>query len=204
MAGPRPRAERSGPAKLPTKYGDFTIYVWKQNQREHAVLVKGEVADADDVFVRMHSECLTGDAFGSLRCDCGPQLQEAMKRIEKEGRGIIIYLDGHEGRGIGIFNKIAAYDLQDKGMNTFDANTALGLDEDAREYTAAADILKDLRVKSIRLLTNNPEKSTALRRNGITVSEVVPLVAGRNEYNKNYLNAKAEHGHTSLLGEENL
>jgi 3,4-dihydroxy 2-butanone 4-phosphate synthase/GTP cyclohydrolase II len=194
--------DRVGPALLPTVQGDFGIYAWRHDRREHVALVKGDVDGAKDVMVRIHSECLTGDAFDSLRCDCGPQLREAKQRIEKEGKGIVVYLDGHEGRGIGVFNKIAAYELQDKGMDTFAANLALGLEEDARDYSAAARILNDLGVKSVRLLTNNPEKSAALREYDVKITEVIPLVAGRNKHNKKYLQAKAEHGHTALFEEE--
>jgi 3,4-dihydroxy 2-butanone 4-phosphate synthase/GTP cyclohydrolase II len=197
-----PKLARVGPAKLPTKYGDFSIYVWKQVQYEHVALVKGEVRGVKDVLVRVHSECLTGDALGSLRCDCGPQLEESMRRIDKAGQGVVIYLDGHEGRGIGVFNKIAAYGLQDKGMDTFEANIALGLVEDAREYSAAARILKNLGVSSIQLLTNNPEKVAALEDFGIAVTAVLPLVVGRNKYNVKYLQAKAKRGHIALLKEE--
>lgn len=189
---------KSGPASLPTKQGKFEIYAWKQDAYQHVALVKGDVSGAENVLVRVHSECVTGDAFDSLRCDCGPQLREAQSRIEKEGRGIIVYLDGHEGRGIGVFNKIAAYGLQDKGLDTFSANTALGLVEDAREYSAAAEILKDLDIKTVRLMTNNPEKVTALEKYGISVHEVIPLVVGRNKYNEKYLQAKARKGHTAL------
>jgi 3,4-dihydroxy 2-butanone 4-phosphate synthase / GTP cyclohydrolase II len=198
-----PQIERVGPAELPTKQGIFDIYAWKHDQYQHLALVKGEVSNVDNVLVRIHSECVTGDAFDSLRCDCGPQLREAQKRIEKEGCGIVIYLDGHEGRGIGVFNKIAAYGLQDNGMDTFSANTALGLVEDAREYSAAARILTDLNIKSIRLLTNNPEKTAALKKFGIEVRESIPLVVGRNKYNEKYLRAKAKYGHTALLKGEN-
>lgn len=197
-----PTIERTGPAKLPTKQGSFGIYVWKDGRYQHIALVKGDVANAKNVLVRVHSECVTGDAFDSLRCDCGPQLREAQKRIEKEGSGVIIYLDGHEGRGIGVFNKIAAYELQDQGMDTFAANTALGLVEDAREYSAAARIIKDLQIQSIRLLTNNPDKIEALKEFDIDVTESLPLVAGRNKYNEKYLQAKAQHGHTALLKEQ--
>ncbi|MEK7153615.1 MAG: GTP cyclohydrolase II [Patescibacteria group bacterium] len=198
MSETTPKGRRSGPAKLPTLHGDFDIHVWKHNRREQVALIKGSIADGKEILVRIHSECLTGDAFASLRCDCGPQLQASMKRIQEEGRGIIVYLDGHEGRGIGVFNKIAAYGLQDKGMDTFAANVALGLAEDYREYSAAAHILKDLHVKSVRLLTNNPDKATAIRSFGIKVLEILPLVAGKNKHNEKYLRAKAERGHTAL------
>ncbi len=173
------RIERVGPAQLPTVYGDFGIHVWRHSKLEHVALVMGEVASGEGVLVRVHSECLTGDALHSLRCDCGPQLQLSMQKIAAEGRGIIVYLDGHEGRGIGIFNKLAAYALQDEGMDTFAANLALGLPEDARDYSAAAYILKDLGVKSIRLLTNNPDKPEALRQHDITVKAIEPLVTPR-------------------------
>ncbi|MGH9858056.1 MAG: GTP cyclohydrolase II, partial [Acidobacteriota bacterium] len=190
--------EFTGPALLPTKDGNFNIYAWRMGGRQHVALVMGDVRDADDVLVRMHSECLTGDALGSLRCDCGPQLQLAKRRIAKEGKGVIIYLDGHEGRGIGIFNKVAAYTLQDEGMDTYAANLALGFVEDDREYSAAARILDDMGVHSVRLLTNNPNKLEDLRRHGVDVRDDVPLVSPRNPHNEKYLDTKASKGHVAL------
>lgn len=197
-----PSVERVGPAKLPTAHGTFQIYSWRDGRNEHVALVMGTVKGAKSVLVRLHSECLTGDAFGSLRCDCGPQLSAAIEAIGRAGKGIIIYLNGHEGRGIGIFNKIAAYGLQDNGLDTFAANVALGLAEDARDYSAAAQILQDLGVQSIQLLTNNPHKPDSLRQHNIKITKMIPLVTPRNPFNDKYLSAKAARGHVALMKTE--
>jgi 3,4-dihydroxy 2-butanone 4-phosphate synthase/GTP cyclohydrolase II len=150
----------------------------------------GEIGDGEDVLVRVHSECLTGDVLGSLRCDCGDQLQLAMKTIANHGRGIVLYVRGHEGRSIGLLNKIAAYGLQDEGMDTVQANVELGLPADARDYGTGAQILVDLGVKTMRLLTNNPSKRAGLEGYGLKIVERVPLLAQANEKNIDYLSTK--------------
>jgi GTP cyclohydrolase II len=183
----------AGIAELPTRFGDFHIVVFHNNQddREHAAIVKGEVTDAEDVPVRVHSECLTGDAFGSLRCDCRDQLEAALKAIGKMERGILLYMR-QEGRGIGLVNKIRAYGLQDYGFDTVEANLALGFRDDEREYSAAAHMLHSLKVKSIRLMTNNPRKIEDLTRLGVKVNGRIPHVMEPNEHNQFYLETKAE------------
>ncbi len=179
-------------AKLPTKYGDFRIrsYVDPRDGAEHAAIYFGDMNDQTPPFVRIHSECLTGDAFGSLRCDCGPQLQQALKSIQKEGRGIVIYLR-QEGRGIGLYAKMQAYNLQDRGLDTLDANLALNLPADGRDYTIAAHILTDIGYDSVRLMTNNPDKVEQLESHGITVVDRVAHRAGICSENKDYLRTKA-------------
>ena len=179
--------------KLPTKFGDFRIIVFKNevDHKEHLMIVKGDVRGKSDVLMRIHSECLTGDVFGSHRCDCGEQLENALRCIEEQGEGIVIYMR-QEGRGIGLTNKIKAYTLQDEGYDTVEANVKLGFPPDMREYSLAAQMLRELDVKSVKLLTNNPEKKEDLERWGITVSKRVPIVIKANSVNAKYLNTKKE------------
>ena len=184
-------------AKLPTKYGDFMIRVFHESETglDHVALTLGEMSGPDPVLIRVHSECLTGDAFGSLKCDCGPQLQAAMRRIQEEGCGAIVYLR-QEGRGIGLYSKIQAYALQDQGHDTLDANLLLGLPADGRTYDVAAEMLKDLDVGKIRLMTNNPLKINGLKENGIDVDQRLEHIAGISNFNSQYLATKgARMGH---------
>ncbi len=178
--------------RLPTPWGNFALlgFVEEESGKEHLALVLGEVDDGEPVLARVHSECLTGDALFSMRCDCGPQLEAAMHRIGEAGRGVIVYLR-QEGRGIGLINKLRAYALQDQGADTVEANEALGFLPDARDYAVAAAILEELGVKRLRLMTNNPEKIRALREQGLEVVERVPHRVAANPHNKRYLETKA-------------
>lgn len=189
-----PTVRREAETSLPTAHGTFTAYGYRSTVDgvEHIALVHGSLGDGEDVLVRVHSECLTGDIFHSLRCDCGPQLQASMDRIAEAGRGVVVYLRGHEGRGIGLLSKLRAYELQERGRDTLDANLELGLPADARDYAAGAQILDDLGVRSLRLMTNNPDKITALVRHGLKVEgrEAVPVQAG--EHNLRYLRTKRD------------
>lgn len=180
-------------ANLPTEYGDFRMvgFVNKLNGEHHVALVHGTIDVDDEVLVRVHSECLTGDAFHSLKCDCGEQLAAALRNIEKEGKGILLYLR-QEGRGIGLINKIKAYDLQDQGMDTEEANIALGFPSDLRDYGIGAQILSELNVRKIRLMTNNPKKIIGLKGHGIEIIERVPLIIDTNIHNQKYFDTKKE------------
>jgi len=184
---------REAEAKLPTAYGFFNMvgFVNKLNGEHHVALVKGEISKTDEVLVRVHSECLTGDAFHSLKCDCGEQLASALAAIEREGKGILLYLR-QEGRGIGLINKIKAYKLQEEGMDTEEANIALGFPADMRDYGIGAQILSELNVRKLRLMTNNPKKLIGLKGHGIEVVERVPLIMETNLYNQKYFNTKKE------------
>ena len=177
--------------KMPTKYGEFTAYGYinRLNGEHHVALVKGDIGNGENVLCRVHSECLTGDVFGSLRCDCGQQFASAMTQIEKEGRGIVLYMR-QEGRGIGLINKLRAYELQEQGMDTLEANLALGFKGDEREYYIGAQILRDLGVRSMRLLTNNPDKVYQLSAFGLKITERVPIQMQETEYDHFYLQTK--------------
>jgi 3,4-dihydroxy 2-butanone 4-phosphate synthase/GTP cyclohydrolase II len=178
-------------AALPTRFGDFRIAVFRALGTEVIAISRGALAGHGPTLVRLHSECLTGDALGSLRCDCGEQLQTALETIAREGRGVVLYLR-HEGRGIGLFNKVRAYALQDRGLDTVDANVALGLPIDARDYTAAAWVLGQLGIRDVRLITNNPAKIAALREHGVSIVERVPVEMAPNPANAGYLKVKAD------------
>ena len=179
-------------AKLPTEWGEFTIHGFEDPQtgKEHIVLAMGDLDNGEPALCRIHSECLTGDALFSLRCDCGPQLQYAMQHIAREGRGLILYLR-QEGRGIGLLNKIRAYELQDGGADTVEANERLGFGADQRDYAICLPMLEHLGIKSLKLMTNNPRKVKALGEMGIAVDHRVPLQIAHNPYNKRYLATKA-------------
>ncbi|MFF3690334.1 bifunctional 3,4-dihydroxy-2-butanone-4-phosphate synthase/GTP cyclohydrolase II [Streptomyces sp. NPDC002187] len=189
-----PTVKREAEVNLPTSFGRFTAYGYRSTTDgiEHVALVHGDIGDGEDLLVRVHSECLTGDIFHSLRCDCGPQLQASMQHITEAGRGIVVYLRGHEGRGIGLMSKLRAYELQERGRDTLDANLELGLPADARDYAAGAQILDDLGVRSVRLMTNNPDKVSALVRFGITVLGREPMPVQAGEHNLRYLRTKRD------------
>ncbi|WP_010468798.1 bifunctional 3,4-dihydroxy-2-butanone-4-phosphate synthase/GTP cyclohydrolase II [Streptomyces somaliensis] len=193
-AVPVPSVRREAEVRLPTAHGDFTAYGYRSTADgvEHVALVHGDLGDGEDILVRVHSECLTGDVFHSLRCDCGPQLHTAMDRVTAAGRGVVVYLRGHEGRGIGLLSKLRAYELQERGRDTLDANLELGLPADARDYAAGAQMLADLGVRSIRLMTNNPEKTAALARHGLTVTGREPMPVQAGEHNVRYLRTKRD------------
>jgi 3,4-dihydroxy 2-butanone 4-phosphate synthase / GTP cyclohydrolase II len=188
------QVEQVAAARLPTEYGLFTAYGYRStvDGAEQIALVCGDLGDGTDVLVRVHSECLTGDVFGSLRCDCGPQLQAALRRVAQEGRGVVLYLRGHEGRGIGLLPKLQAYQLQDQGSDTVDANLLLGLPADARDYGTGAQILYDLGVRTMRLLTNNPDKRAGLEGYGLEVVGRVPLPVRPHPENVRYLRTKRD------------
>jgi 3,4-dihydroxy 2-butanone 4-phosphate synthase/GTP cyclohydrolase II len=185
--------ERGAESTFTTEFGSFTALVYRNRLDgiEHVALVAGDIGDGEGVLVRVHSECLTGDILGSRRCDCGPQLHAAMGAVAAEGRGVVLYLRGHEGRGIGLLHKLQAYQLQDSGRDTVDANLDLGLPADARDYGIGAQILSDLGVRSMRLLSNNPAKRAGLEGYGLSIAERVPLVVAPNEHNARYLATKA-------------
>ncbi len=185
--------ERVTEANMPTKYGDFKVigYVNSLNGEHHVALVKGDVSDGAPVLVRVHSECLTGDAFGSLRCDCGEQYAAAMSKINEEGRGVLLYMR-QEGRGIGLINKLKAYELQDQGMDTVEANLALGFPEDLRDYGIGANILADLGIQKVKLMTNNPKKLSGLSGYGIQIIDRVSIQMNHNERNEYYLKTKKQ------------
>lgn len=196
--------KRAATTKMPTKHGDFTMVGYENtlNNEHHVALVKGDIKTTDEVLVRVHSECLTGDAFGSKRCDCGEQLDAALDQINKEGKGILLYMR-QEGRGIGLINKIRAYHLQDQGMDTVEANLALGFAEDLRDYGIGAQILYDLNVRKVRLLTNNPRKVSGISGFGLEIVERVPIQLNHNEKNESYLKIKkTKMGHMLNFEEE--
>jgi 3,4-dihydroxy 2-butanone 4-phosphate synthase/GTP cyclohydrolase II len=197
--------KRVAVAEMPTEWGEFKLYGYDNelDDKEHLALVKGDIEGKENVLTRLHSECFTGDVLGSRRCDCGPQLHSSMLRIEEEGEGIVLYLR-QEGRGIGLFNKMKAYNLQDQGFDTVEANEKLGFEADLRDYVIASQILKDLGVKSVRLMTNNPKKINGLKEYGIDVKERKELEIGAREENIRYLKTKKEKlGHMLKLDEEN-
>jgi 3,4-dihydroxy 2-butanone 4-phosphate synthase/GTP cyclohydrolase II len=194
--------KRVATAKLPTEYGDFRVFAFENliDRQTHIALVRGDINDGKNVLVRVHSQCLTGDVMHSIRCDCGKQLDTAMERISAEGRGVLLYLH-QEGRGIGLANKIRAYELQDEGFDTVEANVRLGFPPDLRDYGIGAQILRDLGVRQARILTNNPKKTSRLSIYGLDVVEQLPLKIASNPINRKYLQTKrAKLGH--LLDEE--
>ncbi|GAA0499562.1 riboflavin biosynthesis protein RibBA [Paractinoplanes deccanensis] len=188
------QVERVVETRLPTEHGDFTAVGYRAgvDGGEHVALVYGEIGDGEDVLVRVHSECLTGDVFGSKRCDCGPQLDAALARVAEAGRGVVLYMRGHEGRGIGLLHKLQAYQLQDRGLDTVDANLELGLPADARDYGTGAQILYDLGVRSMRLLTNNPAKRAGLEGYGLTITGREALPVRLHPENVHYLRTKRD------------
>ncbi|MEA1904176.1 MAG: bifunctional 3,4-dihydroxy-2-butanone-4-phosphate synthase/GTP cyclohydrolase II [Actinomycetota bacterium] len=186
--------ERVVEARVPTAYGTFTAVGYKSliDDRQHMALTMGDIGSGEAVLTRVHSECLTGDVFGSLRCDCGEQLDAALAQVAEEGRGVVLYIRGHEGRGIGLLHKLAAYRLQDEGLDTVDANVHLGLPVDSRDYGVGAQILYDLGVRSMRLMTNNPTKRAGIEGYGLSILEQIPLNVDPNSENERYLQTKAE------------
>ena len=197
--------ERVVEARVPTDHGTFTAVGFRSlvDDRQHIALVMGEIGDGEAVLTRVHSECLTGDVFGSLRCDCGQQLDQALARVSEEGRGVVLYIRGHEGRGIGLLHKLAAYRLQDEGQDTVDANVKLGLPVDSREYGVGAQILYDLGVRSMRLMTNNPTKRAGIEGYGLSILEQIPLSVEANDENRDYLQTKVSRlGHMFEIDEE--
>ncbi|HRZ98104.1 MAG TPA: GTP cyclohydrolase II, partial [Paludibacter sp.] len=183
--------EKGVKVNLPTNLGDFKLIPFKQlsNGLEHVALIKGEWSEEESILVRVHSSCITGDIFGSMRCECGEQLHKAMELIEKEGRGVIVYMN-QEGRGIGLMNKMKAYKLQEEGLDTVDANLHLGFNADERDYGVGAQILRELGVKKIKLMTNNPVKRIGLEAYGLTIVENVPLIIEPNPHNEFYMQTK--------------
>ncbi|CAA2993525.1 bifunctional riboflavin biosynthesis RIBA 1, chloroplastic-like [Olea europaea subsp. europaea] len=199
--------ERASAAQIPTMWGPFTSYCYRSilDGIEHIAMIKGDIGDGLDILVRVHSECLTGDIFGSARCDCGNQLALAMQQIEAAGRGVLVYLRGHEGRGIGLGHKLRAYKLQDAGRDTVEANEELGLPVDSREYGIGAQMLRDLGVRTMKLLTNNPAKYSGLKGYGLTIAGRIPLVTPITKDNKRYLETKrSKMGHIYGLEFNNL
>ena len=188
------QVDQAADTRLPTEFGDFRALGFRSRLDgiEHVALVYGEIGDGEDLLVRVHSECLTGDVFGSRRCDCGPQLHAALRRVAAEGRGVVLYMRGHEGRGIGLVHKLQAYALQDEGHDTVDANLALGMPADARDYGTGAQILYDLGVRSMRLLTNNPAKRAGLEGYGLSITERVGLEIEAHADNVDYLRTKRD------------
>ncbi|MEY2418554.1 MAG: 3,4-dihydroxy 2-butanone 4-phosphate synthase / cyclohydrolase [Actinomycetota bacterium] len=186
--------KRTAETRIPTEFGTFTCYGYKSlvDGEEHLAFVAGAPQGADNVLVRVHSECLTGDVFGSMRCDCGPQLEAALRRIGEEGMGVVVYLRGHEGRGVGLIHKLHAYALQDQGRDTVDANVELGLPVDSREYGVGAQILVDLGITTMRLMSNNPAKRGGLEGYGLEIVERIPLEIAPNRHNIEYLRTKVE------------
>lgn len=197
--------ERVVEARLPTHHGTFRAFGFRSlvDERQHLAMVMGDIGDGESVLTRVHSECLTGDVLGSVRCDCGAQLDAAMAMVADEGRGVVLYIRGHEGRGIGLLHKLSAYVLQDDGLDTVDANVHLGLPVDARDYGVGAQILYDLGVRSMRLMTNNPTKRAGIEGYGLSILEQIPIVIPPNAENARYLRTKAERmGHSFGADEE--
>jgi 3,4-dihydroxy 2-butanone 4-phosphate synthase/GTP cyclohydrolase II len=188
------QVERVATTTLPTEFGDFVAQGYRDTITgvDHVAMIRGDISSGEDVLVRVHSECLTGDVFGSLRCDCGPQLAASLQAIAEEGRGVVLYMRGHEGRGIGLLHKLRAYQLQDAGHDTVDANLELGLPADARDYGTGAQILAELGIRTMRLLTNNPAKRAGLEGYGITVIGRVPLRSQVTAQNRHYLTTKRD------------
>lgn len=203
-SGHQPTVERYSEANLPTRFGAFRVVVYKEldGDKEHVAVIVGEVEGAEDVLIRVHSECLTGEVLHSLKCDCRDQLDLALERIQRVGNGAVLYLR-QEGRGIGLGNKIRAYAMQDQGLDTVDANLALGFEDDQRGYRVAADMLRDLGVKSVALMTNNPRKVAGLEGDGIRVSRREPHEVEAHEHNRDYLKTKqARLGHLGNNGDD--